>query len=415
MRGRDARARTSPPTSRHALSRRQLLLGGAVAGAGAAAAIGADAVARVAGASVADAPTAEPLHGDAVVPFHGAHQAAFTIPPQAHATMIALDLLPATDADALRRMLRVLSDDAARLTQGEPALADSEPELALVPARLTATIGLGSAAVALTGAQAPPWLAPLPSFAIDALEDAWSGGDVLLEVAGDDPLAVAHAQRMLLKGTRSFATIRWVQSGFRRSRGAEPQGTTMRNLFGQVDGTVNPQPGTADFDRLVWIREGWLAGGTSLVVRRIRMDLDRWDRLDRPGREQAVGRTLANGAPLTGRLEHDEPDFEARTPIGFPVIPEFSHMRRARSDDPSQRFHRRAFNYDERPAGASVSESGMLFTAAQADPLAQFVPIQQRLSDLDLLNEWTTPIGSAVFAIPPGCEPGGFVGETLFA
>lgn len=398
--------------SRRGLSRRQLLLGGAVAGAGAAAAIGADAVARVAAAPAAE--PVEQLHGGAVVPFHGPHQAAFTIAPQAHATMIALDLLPETDADGLRRLLRILSDDAARLTQGEAALADSEPELATVPARLTATIGLGPEAVRRAGAEVPAWLAPLPAFAIDRLEDAWSGGDLLLEVAGDDPLTVAHAQRMLLKGTRSFASIRWVQSGFRRSYGAERHGTTMRNLFGQVDGTVNPQPGDADFDGLVWIRNGWLAGGTSLVVRRIRMDLDRWDRLDRPGREQSVGRTLATGAPLTGTREHDEPDFAALTPIGFPVIPEFSHMRRARSDDPSQRFHRRAFNYDEAPAaGGSVSESGMLFTAAQADPLAQFVPIQQRLSDLDLLNEWTTPIGSAVFAIPPGCEPGGFVGETL--
>ncbi|SDH57569.1 Dyp-type peroxidase [Agrococcus jejuensis] len=413
MRRRDRAGADAPADdARRGLSRRQLLLGGAVAGAGAAAAIGADAVARV--ATAAPAAPAELLHGDAVVPFHGAHQAAFTIPPQAHATMVALDLLPETDAEGLRRLLRILSDDASRLTQGEAALADSEPELALVPARLTATIGLGPAAVALAGAAVPTWLAPLPAFAIDALEDAWSGGDLLLEVAGDDPLTVAHAQRMLLKGTRSFARIRWVQSGFRRSHGAEAQGTTMRNLFGQVDGTVNPQPGDADFDGLVFIRDGWLAGGTSLVVRRIRMDLDTWDRLDRPGREQSVGRTLANGAPLTGTREHDEPDFAALTPIGFPVIPEFSHMRRARSDDPSQRFHRRAFNYDERPAGASVSESGMLFTAAQADPLAQFVPIQQRLSDLDLLNEWTTPIGSAVFAIPPGCEEGGFVGETLF-
>lgn len=413
MRRRDTAGADGPAgDALRGLSRRQLLFGGAVAGAGAAAAIGADAVARVATAPAAE--PAEQLHGGAVVPFHGPHQAAFTIAPQAHATMVALDLLPETDAEGLRRLLRILSDDASRLTQGAAALADSEPELALVPARLTATIGLGSAAVALAGAEVPTWLAPLPAFAIDALEDAWSGGDLLLEVAGDDPLTVAHAQRMLLKGTRSFARIRWVQSGFRRSHGAEPQGTTMRNLFGQVDGTVNPQPGDADFDRLVFVRDGWLAGGTSLVVRRIRMDLDRWDRLDRPGREQSVGRRLANGAPLTGSREHDEPDFAALTPIGFPVIPEFSHLRRARSADPSQRFHRRAFNYDERPAGASVSESGMLFTAAQADPLAQFVPIQQRLSDLDLLNEWTTPIGSAVFAIPPGCREGGFVGETLF-
>ncbi|MDN5659423.1 MAG: Dyp-type peroxidase, partial [Brevibacterium aurantiacum] len=50
----------------------------------------------------------------------------------------------------------------------------------------------------------------------------------------------------------------------------------------------------------------------------------------------------------------------------------------------------------------------------QADATAQFVPIQQRLDELDLLNEWTTPIGSAVFAIPPGCDENGFIGDTLF-
>ena len=42
-----------------------------------------------------------------------------------------------------------------------------------------------------------------------------------------------------------------------------------------------------------------------------------------------------------------------------------------------------------------------------------FTPIQRRLDDLDLLNEWTTPIGSAVFAVPPGCDHGGYIGETL--
>jgi hypothetical protein len=94
-----------------------------------------------------------------------------------------------------------------------------------------------------------------------------------------------------------------------------------------------------------------------MVVRRIHMNLDKWDKLDRSGREQSVGRTLSNGAPLTGTQEHDEPDFEAKTSIGFPVIPEFSHMRRARPDDTTQRIFRRAYNYDERPAGSDVSDS----------------------------------------------------------
>lgn len=392
-------------------TRRQLLLGGAVAGAGAAVAVGADALNRPAAT-----PAPEPLAGSGTVPFHGAHQAGVATPPQAHATLIALDLHETTDRDALRRMMQLLTDDAARLTQGTAALADSEPELALVPAHLTVTFGFGPELVrrALTGSTAAPtWLRPLPAFTVDRLEDAWSGGDLLLQIAADDPMTVAHAQRMLLKDTRSFATVRWTQPGFRRARGSEASGTTMRNLFGQVDGTVNLEPGTADFDDLVWVRDGWLAGGTSLVLRRIRMDLDKWDRLDRGGREQSVGRTLDNGAPLTGTEEHDEPDFEATTAIGFPVIAEFSHMRRARSEDTSQRIHRRAYNYDAAPAGGEVSSSGLLFISHQADVDAQFVPLQQRLDELDLLNEWTSPIGSAVFAIPPGCAAGGYVGETV--
>src|SRR5690606_42134752 len=91
------------------------------------------------------------------------------------------------------------------------------------------------------------------------------------------------------------------------------------------------------------------------VIRRIRMDLDKWDRLDRSGRDASIGRSIANGAPLTGTDEFDEPDFDAKTSIGFPVIPQFAHIRRARGDDDEHIF-RRAYNYDERPHGAEVSE-----------------------------------------------------------
>lgn len=400
-------------TSREARrpTRRQVLLGGAVAGAGAAVAVGADALTRRGDAPAAAA--AEELHGTGTVPFHGTHQAGVTTPPQAHVALVALDLHAETDRDGLRRMMRLLSDDAARLTQGVAALADSEPELAVVPAGLTVTFGFGPEVVRRARGTVPTWLRPLPAFGVDRLEVAWSDGDLLLQIAADDPLTVAHAQRMLLKDTRSFATVRWVQAGFRRARGSEAAGTTMRNLFGQVDGTANLEPGTPDFADLVWVRDGWLAGGTALVLRRIRMDLDAWDRLDRDGREQSVGRTLATGAPLTGTAEHDEPDFTATTSLGFPVIPEFSHVRRARSDDPRERIFRRGYNYDEAPTGGAVSSSGLLFVAFQADVDAQFVPLQRRLDDLDLLNEWTTPVGSAVFAVPPGCAPGGYVGETL--
>lgn len=406
----------APRSGRASSTRRQFLLGGAVAGVGAAAAIGVDlALDRSGGTSAAPSGPSAPLNGETVVPFHGAHQAGIDTDAQAHATFVAIDLNDDVDRDDLRRLLRILSDDAERLTQGQGALADSEPELALSPARLSVTFAFGPGLVARTGAAAPSWLRPLPAFAIDRLREEFGAGDLLLQVAADDPLTVAHATRMLLKDARGFGRVRWTQQGFRRAYGTVAPGTTMRNLFGQVDGTSNPRPGTAAFDEVVWSGEGWLAGGTGMVVRRIRMDLDKWDRLDRPGREQSVGRTLSTGAPLTGTAEHDEPDFEAKTAIGFPVIPEFSHVRRSRPDDPTQRIFRRAFNYDERPQDGGVSDSGLVFVSFQADVDRQFVPIQRRLDELDLLNEWTTPIGSAVFAVPPGCAPGGFIGETLLA
>ena len=400
------------PSAGRRLSRRHLLLGGAAAGIGAIGAVGIDL------ATNSNSPVvAEPLNGTHTVPFYGVHQAGIDTVPQSNATLIALDLHAGTDAATLQRFMKILTSDAARLSQGEAALADSEPELAVAPARLTVTFGFGPGLVALAGGTAPSWLRPLPAFGVDQLDPAWGGGDLLLQIAADDSLTVAHATRMLLKDSRSFATIRWVQRGFRRAPGSVKPGTTMRNLFGQVDGTVNFVPGTPDFERLVWgtaDNPAWLHGGTGFVLRRIAMQLDKWDKLDRSGREASVGRTLSNGAPLTGVNETDDPDFDAKTAIGFPVIPEFSHLRRARSENPDERILRRGYNYDDAPTGGSVSHSGLLFVSFQADVDAQFVPIQRRLDELDLLNEWTTPIGSAVFAIPPGCAAGGYIGDTLF-
>ncbi|UGS26305.1 Dyp-type peroxidase [Microbacterium resistens] len=406
-------SRPAEDAGRARSTRRQFLLGGAAAGVGAVAALG---VERLVVPHPGPAePESAPVHGGDTVPFHGEHQAGIATPAQAHAVFLGLDLREGVDRAGLRGLMRTLSDDAARLTAGRGALADTEPELAASPARLTITFGFGPGFVARAGGEAPSWLRPLPAFGVDRLRPELGDGDLLLQIAADDPLTVAHAARMLLKDARRFARVRWRQQGFRRAHGTEAPGTTMRNLFGQVDGTSNPRPGTADFERVVWIRDGWLAGGTGAVIRRIRLDLEGWDRIDRAGREQSVGRRLSDGAPLTGNREHDEPDFEALTPVGFPVIPAFSHVRRARSDDPRERIFRRAYNDDVHPEGEEVSESALVFVSFQADVDAQFVPLQRRLDELDLLNTWTTPIGSAVFAIPPGCAEGGWIGETLLS
>lgn len=182
----------------------------------------------------------------------------------------------------------------------------------------------------------------------------------------------------------------------------------MRNLMGQVDGTVNLA--AADHGDLLW-STGAAAeydGGTFLVVRRIEMDLVDWDRTDRVAREFSVGRTLADGAPLTGGSEHDEVDLEQVDSAGFPVVDPASHVARVRHRTRQEQFLRRAYNYTTDDGGA-----GLLFCAYAADLEAGFVPVQQRMDSLDLLNEWVTTIGSAVYAIPPGCVEGDFVGRAM--
>lgn len=351
-----------------------------------------------------------------VVAFHGAHQAGIETTPPGHAAFVGFDLAPGVDRADIIGLLRIWTDDAARLTRGLPALADTEPELAARPARLTVTVGFGPAlfTVADLPERRPPWLRPLPAFPIDRLDPAYTGADLLLQVCAEEATTVAHAVRVLSKHVRSLVTVRWVQRGFRD----EPKGQTMRNLMGQVDGTVNIAAHSVDFDRLVWddgAAVPWLAGGTSLVLRRIAIDLDTWDELDTDGRELTVGRRVSTGAPLTGVDEFDEPDLTAVDRYGIPVIPPSSHVARARHTHDGERFLRRAYNYDDAPGPGQLSNSGLLFAAYQRDIDVQFLPVQQRLAEVDALNEWTTPIGSAVFAIPPGVgEPGGYLGQQLF-
>lgn len=394
-------------------------------------------------------PDTSGLNGTQTEPFYGRHQAGVETLPQAHAMFIALVRRPDTDATRAVRMLRLLTDDAALMTQGAAPLADTEPELNTRPARLTVTFGFGRGFVELAGERhAPDWLAPLPSFGIDRLKDRLCRGDLLLQVCSDDPFTIAHAVRMLLKDARAFMDVAWSRSSFRRSYGSDPQGTTTRNLFGQVDGTANPGPGSEDFARLVWGETrghadpvfsargeppldlaadypAWLEGGTSLVLRDIDMNLATWDEADRPAREFSIGRDLAHGAPLTGAEEHDIPDLNATDDKGFTLISPASHVARSRNNDaPEQQIYRRVYNYHQVPDAADagtgptgsaiVGTAGLMFASYQASVERQFLPIQRRLDEVDLLNQWTAPIGSTVWAIPPGAAEGEYIGQSLF-
>lgn len=400
---------TSSTSNTSGVSRRSVLTGGAAGAVGLAVGVAAGrATAAPAASDQASGPVA----------FRGAHQAGVVTAPQSTAIIASFDLVRGADRDALRRLFSIWTDDIDRLTSGVGALSDTEPELAATTGRLTVTVGVGAGAVRACGREVPAWLEGLPTFTVDRLEDQWNGGDLVVQICGNEPVAVAHALRQLTKDARTLATPRWVQRGFRGRTGDDPHG---RNLMGQIDGTQNPA--STELEDLVWIgassraafgdQPAWLTGGTTMVVRRIAMDLDGWDELDRLGRERAIGRHLDDGTPLTGGRLTDRPDLDALGENQLPVIDSFAHVRRARHDDPRVQILRRPYNYDDAPTGATVSNSGLLFISFQADVERQFVPIQQRLAELDLLNNWTTPVGSAVFAVLPGARPGQDLGAAL--
>lgn len=322
---------------------------------------------------------------------------------------MAFKLLPGTDKAALARLMRLWSADIVALGNGRPAPGDTAPELATSGVALTTTVGFGPRVFELAGQKAA---GPddLPVMRHDRLQNAWSGGDLLIVVGADDELSVVHAVRRLVADAKPFAVPAWRQTGFWNSTGPDGGAITGRNLFGQVDGTGNPAVGTPEFDATVWSADG----GTTLVVRRVELNLDTWDELTRSEQERAVGRKLSTGAPLTGTAEHDELDLDARDPDGRPLIAANAHARLAHhSENDGRRIFRKGLNYVHDTG--TTRESGLIFLSYQADITSQFFPLLARLDAADALNEWTTTIGSATFTIPPGLHPGGWIGQKLFS
>lgn len=56
-----------------------------------------------------------------------------------------------------------------------------------------------------------------------------------------------------------------------------------------------------------------------------------------------------------------------------------------------------------------------LFFLSTSTTRAQFVPIQLGLARNDLMNEYVRHVGSGIFAVPPGCREGEYLGARLFA
>ncbi|MFB9307964.1 deferrochelatase/peroxidase EfeB [Agromyces hippuratus] len=418
------------------VSRRQLFgfLGAGAAGAVVGAAAGAGvAVAATTGGAGAASPAAS------VYPFFGAHQAGIVTPAQDRLHFAAFDVDDTLDRDGLIALLTEWTDAAARLSQGLEVVeggavggsdyappVDTGEALGLPASGLTITFGFGPGLFADASgvdrfglaARRPATLAPLPRFQGDALVPEISGGDLCIQACADDPQVAVHAIRNLSRIAFGRASLRWSQLGFGRTSSTSTTQTTPRNLFGFKDGTANVKAEeTATVDDQVWVQASdepaWLAGGSYLVARRIRMIIENWDRVQLGEQEMLVGRSKGEGAPLSGGTEFTEPDFEKTGATDAPLIDTNAHVRLAHpTTNGGARMLRRGYNFVDGNDSLGRLDAGLFFLSFQRSP-QQFIDVQTSLAS-DGLNEYLKHVGSAIFAVPGGVAEGEFVGQALF-
>ena len=61
----------------------------------------------------------------------------------------------------------------------------------------------------------------------------------------------------------------------------------------------------------------------------------------------------------------------------------------------------------------SAGDAGLLFQCYQRDPRTGFIKLFTKMAQIDMLNQFTTHVGSGLFACPPGVKPGEFIGQRL--
>lgn len=395
-------------------------------------AVGSAAIA--AAAAAAETAAADPNQSAvtaAVVPFRGAHQAGIVTAAQDRLLMAAFDVLT-TDAAVLQALLTSWTTAAERMTQGalvnlpSPGADDDAPDdtgeaVGDTPGLLTLTIGYGPSLFDARfglGTRRPALLTVLPAFTGDAIDPTISNGDLVVQACGNDPQVNYHAIRNLARLGGGVVSIRWIQGGFGRTSSTSSAQQTPRNLMGFKDGTRNiTGQQTRAVANFVWAdctsRQDWMVGGAYLVVRKIRMDLVKWDGDGLDDQEDTFGRHKRSGAPFTGSTEFDTPDFTAMNPDGTPVIPATAHIRlAAHESNGGIRILRRGYSFTDGEI-AGVLDSGLFFLAYMRDP-DQFVVLQTKLAATDDLNQYVTHVSSAVFAAPTGLARGQDWGHQLF-
>jgi deferrochelatase/peroxidase EfeB len=372
------------------------------------------------------------LGSGSAVPFYGSHQAGIATPAQDRLAFGSLNAVPGATRGDLRDLLHQWTAAAARMTAGK--LVGEDTNLYAPPmdtgeavgspaSRLTITIGYGPSLFdhrfGLQGRK-PAALAQLPPLPNEELDPDYTGGDLCVQACSDDPLVAFHAVRNLARIGMGVVEHNWMELGFGRTSTTSTAQATPRNLLGFKDGTRNIKAEqTQLMDNYVWVGretdQRWLQGGAYLVARKIRIFVENWDRDYLQDQEHVIGRAKSSGAPLSGGTEFSTPDFGRKGPDGQPVIPADAHIRLASFEhNGGTRILRRGYSFtDGIDPQAGTLLGGLFFIAYMKNP-GQFIKLQTALA-ADALNEYTQHTGSAVFACPPGLQPGQHYGDTLFS
>jgi deferrochelatase/peroxidase EfeB len=386
------------------ISRKHLLRLAGAAGGGLA--LGAAGYTRFDGGSAASAESQ-------VEAFHGPHQAGIVTPQPKYLQFGSLDVT-ANGKAGLRDLMRSLTTTAAGLASGKAGNDGFDP------ARLTITFGLGASAFDSRfglAAHRPPALVDMPDFKGDRLEPDLTGGDIGVQCCATSHEVVDRALHAIAAAAHGAATLRWSQYGFVRDPLPGERGGTPRNILGFKDGTNNLKIDDAAKMRAnVWVNAGdgpgWMTNGSYMVTRNLKVLVANFLIEPIDVQEYAFGRHKSTGAPFGQKNEF--------APVIRDKEPPDSHIMIANPRKPgseAERILRRSYTFtDGYDPQISNPTGGLFFISFQRDPRRQFIPIQQRLASHDRFTvEYPVPRGSAMYAVPPGTRPGGYVGESILA
>ncbi|WP_153503243.1 Dyp-type peroxidase [Cumulibacter manganitolerans] len=361
--------------------------------------------------------------------FFGAHQMGILPGPAEYAAAVALDVT-ASGRDGLTGVLQTISGtirDLTATTSPTPSdkLATPEDngiltghEDLLVSGTVAAGASLFDDRFGLASVK-PAGLVTMPDgLARDELDPQRTHGDLLLILQGPHRDVVTHAVRRLVRATGSGARIRWLLDVFLRPDTTKaPDRTSTRNLMGFKDGTANPDPTVDDLMAdVVWSAGAddgeptWCAGGSYLVARTLRMQVEAWDAETLDHQEKVFGRAKVSGAPLDGTKETDVPVYP-KDPAGAKV-PLTSHIRLANPRDGKARLMlRRSMSYSRGIDASGTLDQGLLFLSYQRT-MSAFLEAQARLKG-EPLEQFVITNGGGFFFAFPGPAQGGYVGQSM--